>query len=115
MHDKHDILLVVQQASLRPHLRTVILVNEVDSSWAHACFSYPYDQDESIAVVKQLFDSSFEKIKTNHRTVYCPTELPILQALGRFKITTVTKHNNGSISIRDANPPCGDGYIAMRN
>lgn len=115
MHDKLDIALVIQEGVLRPHLRTAIFINETNSSWVHACFSYPYDQDESIAVLSQLFDDSFEKIKTNHRTVYCPTELPILQALGRFKITIVTKHADGNISIQGGAPSPVDGCIGMGN
>lgn len=92
--------------------RTLILVRG-QTEFVSGNFDYPYDQTSSRDAVESLFEESFTAMSSPRQTLFTIEELPIIQHLGKWKITIVTKDASGNVIMKDGTSSNTDGYMGV--
>lgn len=108
-----DITAIIQRAQADAHHRTVIMNDVRTGVYIAAPFDHGYDEHASPEAVQQMFDASYQTLVTASQQVFNASTLPIVQFLGRFKVTKVTKLANGSVVVNDAVSAPVEQYVGM--
>ena len=104
---------IVSAATNEASLRTLVLIDLKTMVSVYGAFIYPYDQNQSPEAVSQMFDAALFKLEMTHQPQYTVTDIPIVQYIGRWKVTIVIRNKDNTLVIRDGEQKSIDSYLGV--
>jgi hypothetical protein len=80
---------------------------------AYCRFQAPYDQKIDHAALSALFEDSWQTLLRTQTEQMDPATFPILNALGPYRVTIVTRSVANQILVRDGEAKPMSSYIGM--
>lgn len=110
-----DIAAIIQKAQNASDYRTVIMQDVKSGHYVEGKFTHPYDTDLSCDAVRQLFDSAYETLSVFQGQSFNAQSLPVIQFIGRFNVTLITKRIDGGVDVIDATNADVERYMGIES
>jgi hypothetical protein len=107
-----DVKILLTEVAVE-RLRSVVLVDKTKKDIVYGYFDLQQYTPPSHIAVNMLFDSTYEYLRESDDEVLLVQDIPIILHLGLMKSTIIIKHENGTITISDAENKPLDNYIGM--
>ena len=109
----NDVNQTIYECSELYEIRTLILIDKRTRLAVYGLIDHHYDTDKSVGGIKALFDETFDILRWQASPAIIINPLAIMNHIGLMKISVVTKHGDGNITIEDGERISVSDYMGL--
>lgn len=98
IRDSEHLEQMIQRDTVK---RLLVLSNHRKRKTVAVWFIQQYDNNLSIDAVRQMYDTTFDTVDWSLQPHLDETQIPIIQHIGLYRVTVLTKQLDGSVTVHD--------------